>query len=59
MADHGHHRVRYALLSIVLVNIMMLYYEIHMLMIIKWCVDLLVNIGTGLLTKHGVTLTPY
>ena len=43
MADHGHHRVKYALLSIVLVNIMMLYYEIHMFMIIKCCVDLLVK----------------
>ena len=43
MADHGHYRVRYALLSIVLVNIMMLYYEIHMFMIIKCCVDLLVK----------------
>ena len=57
MADHGHHRVRYALLSIVLVNIMMLYYEIHMLMIIKCCVDLLVNIDTGVLTRYSVT--PY
>ena len=57
MADHGHHRVRYALLSIVLVNIMMLYYEIHMLIIIKCCVDLSVNIGTGILTRYSVT--PY
>ena len=57
MADHGYPRVRYASLSIVLSYIMMLYCEIHLLMIIKGCVDLLVNIGTGLLTRHGVT--PY
>ena len=51
MADHGHHRVKYASLSIVVVDIMMWYCEIHLLMIIKRCVDLLINIGTGLLTK--------